>query len=90
MAERGKRKNLVGTVVKAKSAKTIGVRVERLVKHPVIGKYVKRNTVYKAHDEKGAAAIGDVVEIAECRPVSKTKSFRLVRVVRTSSPVEAE
>ena len=89
MAERGKKKRLVGTVVSNRMAKTIGVKVERLVKYPVIGKYMKRNTVFKAHDEKEEAKIGDLVEIAECRPLSKTKSFRLVGVVRRASAVEA-
>jgi len=88
MAKRGKRKTLIGTVVSDKMQKTISVRVERLEQHPVIGKYVKRNTVLKAHDEKEEAGMGDRVEIAECRPLSATKTHRIVRVVRKSSAAE--
>ena len=89
MAKRGKRKTLIGTVVSNKMQKTISVRVERLEKHPVIGKYIKRNTVLKAHDEKEEAGVGDRVEIAECRPLSATKTHRIVRVVRKSSATES-
>jgi small subunit ribosomal protein S17 len=62
-------------------AKTVAVKVVRRVRHPKYGKYVARTTVYKAHDEREVAKQGDVVEIAEGRPISKTKHWRLVRVV---------
>ena len=90
MAERGTRKTVVGKVVSDKMAKTISVRTERLVKHPLYGKYVRRWTTYKAHDEQNEAQMGDTVEIMETRPLSKTKRWRLVRVVdKASNPVVA-
>jgi small subunit ribosomal protein S17 len=62
-------------------AKTVAVKVVRRIRHPKYGKYVARTTVYKAHDERGTAKLGDLVEIAEARRISKTKHWRLVRVV---------
>jgi small subunit ribosomal protein S17 len=73
---------VVGHVVSDKMDKTITVEQERLVKHPLYGKYVRRSSIYKAHDESNQAHAGDVVEIAFGRPISKTKTWRLVRVVR--------
>lgn len=61
--------------------KTIVVEVERLIKHTKYGKYIKRSTVYKAHDENNQAGIGDRVEIIETRPLSKTKTTKLLRVI---------
>jgi small subunit ribosomal protein S17 len=61
--------------------KTITVAVERKVKHPIYGKFVKKTTKFHAHDEKQECAIGDVVKIMETRPLSKTKRWRLVEVV---------
>jgi len=61
--------------------KTIRVRINRLVRHPKYGKQLKRKTVLHAHDEKNEAKVGDRVEIVECRPISKTKSWRLSRLV---------
>ncbi|MDA1193607.1 MAG: 30S ribosomal protein S17 [Planctomycetota bacterium] len=84
-SERGQRRVVTGRVVSDKMEKTITVREDRLVKHPLYGKYVRRATTYKAHDEAGTAHTGDVVEITPCRPLSKTKSWRLVRVVRAGS-----
>ena len=81
MAERGTRKSVVGKVVSDKMAKTISVRSDRLVKHPLYGKYVRRWTVYKAHDEANEARMGDTVEIVATRPLSKTKRWRLARIV---------
>jgi small subunit ribosomal protein S17 len=72
---------VTGTVVSDKMDKTISVREERLVQHPLYGKLVRRATVYKAHDESNEARQGDVVEIAFSRPLSKTKNWRLVRVL---------
>ena len=64
--------------------KTISVRINRLIRHPKYGKLLKRKTVLHAHDEKNEAKIGDRVEIVECRPISKTKSWRLSRLISQS------
>ncbi len=75
-------RTLTGTVVSNKMQKTIAVSVERLVKHPKYGKYVRRTTKLLAHDENGECREGDVVDIAECRRLSSRKAWRLVRVVK--------
>ena len=82
--ERGQRKTFQGKVISSKMAKTITVECSYLQKHPKYGKYVKRYTKLKAHDEEQKAKEGDVVEIQETRPLSKTKRYRLVRVVRAA------
>ncbi len=82
MAERGRRKSLVGTVTSDKMNKTITVSAERLEKHPRYGKYIRRRTLCKAHDENNEARVGDTVEIMAARPLSKTKRWRLVRVIK--------
>ncbi len=64
-----------------KMTKTITVAIERKVKHPIYGKFVKKTTKYHAHDEKNECTIGDVVKIMETRPLSKTKRWRLVEIV---------
>ena len=79
--ERNLRKTRVGTVTSNKMEKTITVAVERKVKHPIYGKFVKKTTKFHAHDEKDECTIGDVVKIMETRPLSKTKRWRLVEVV---------
>ena len=81
MEERNLRKTRTGKVVSDKMDKTIVVAVEDHVKHPLYKKIVKRTYKLKAHDENNECGIGDVVEIRECRPLSKTKSWTLVRVV---------
>jgi small subunit ribosomal protein S17 len=81
MEKRGTKKRVVGVVSSNKMDKTITVKVEKLVKHPVYGKYIRRVTVYKAHDEERKAKVGDKVEIMETRPLSKTKHWRLVRIL---------
>ena len=78
---RGARKFRVGLVVSDKMDKTITVAIERQVKHPIYGKFVKQTTKLKAHDENNEAGEGDVVRIQETRPMSKTKRWRLVEVV---------
>ncbi|MFN3531945.1 MAG: 30S ribosomal protein S17 [Candidatus Brocadia sp.] len=78
---RGRRRKVVGMVVGNKMQKTIVVEVMRLVKHPRYGKYIKRSTIYKAHDESNQAGVGDKVEIIETRPLSKTKTTKLVRII---------
>jgi small subunit ribosomal protein S17 len=70
-----------GEVVSDKMDKTVVVKVTRLLKHPLYGKVIKRHKKFKAHDEENKAKIGDVVEIKECRPLSKTKHATLVRVL---------
>ena len=82
--KRGMRRVVTGTVVSDKMDKTITVRQDRLVKHPLYGKYIRRATTYKAHDENNRAKMGDTVEITFCRPLSKTKTWRLVSVVKSS------
>jgi small subunit ribosomal protein S17 len=69
--------------------KTIRIRIDRLLKHPKYGKYRKRRTYLHVHDEKNEARAGDVVEIMECRPISKSKSWRLVQVVRRAAAASA-
>jgi len=80
--ERKKRKTFVGIVESNKMDKTITVRVDRLVKHPVYGKYIKRTTKLKAHDAANACGIGDRVKIVATRPLSKTKRWRLVEILQ--------
>ncbi len=79
--ERNERKERIGKVVSNKMQKTITVAVDRKVKHPIYGKFVKKTTRFHAHDEKNECSIGDVVRIMETRPLSKTKRWRLVEVV---------
>ena len=81
MAERNLRKTRIGVVTSNKMDKTITVAVERKVKHPIYGKFVKKTTKFHAHDEKKECSIGDLVRIMETRPLSKTKRWRLVEVV---------
>jgi small subunit ribosomal protein S17 len=78
-------RTLSGKVVSDKMDKTITVRIERRVKHPVYGKIVSRSTKIKAHDEANECRIGDVVTIKETRPQSKTKSWALVEVVERAT-----
>jgi small subunit ribosomal protein S17 len=80
MEERNLRKEKVGVVVSNKMEKTIIVQVERRVKHPKYGKFVKKTTKFSAHDDKNDCSIGDTVRIAETRPLSKTKCWRLVEI----------
>ena len=75
-------RTLIGKVVSDKRAKTVTVLVERRVKHELYGKIVAKSSKYHAHDEKGEYKLGDVVEIAESRPISKTKSWVVTRLVQ--------
>ncbi len=77
-------RTLSGVVVSDKMDKTIVVKSERKVRHPIYGKYIRRSTKYHVHDENNECKIGDTVTIKECRPVSKTKSWALVQVVTAS------
>ena len=81
MPERNLRKTRIGVVTSNKMAKTITVEVERKVKHPIYGKFVKKTSKFHAHDDKNECSIGDLVRIMETRPLSKTKRWRLVEVV---------
>ncbi|HLK28937.1 MAG TPA: 30S ribosomal protein S17 [Puia sp.] len=81
MAERNLRKTKTGVVKSNKMDKTITVTVERRVKHPIYGKFVKKTTSFHAHDEKNECTVGDIVKIMESRPLSKTKRWRLVEVI---------
>ena len=78
---RNLRKTRIGVVSSNKMDKTITVEVERKVKHPLYGKFLKKTTKFHAHDEKNECSIGDTVKIMESRPMSKTKRWRLVEVV---------
>ncbi|MBS3754438.1 MAG: 30S ribosomal protein S17 [Desulfobacterales bacterium] len=79
--ERGKRRQLVGTVLSNKMDKTVTVRVERLVSHSVYQKYVRRRANFAAHDEQNTCGIGDQVLITESRPLSKRKRWRVSRII---------
>jgi len=81
MEERNLRKEKVGVVVSNKMEKSIVVQVERRVKHPKYGKFVKKTSKFTAHDDKNDCGIGDTVRIAETRPMSKTKCWRLVEII---------
>jgi small subunit ribosomal protein S17 len=80
-SDRGQRRRAVGIVTSDKMNKTRRVEIPRLVKHPRYGKYIRRRTVCHVHDENNESQQGDTVEIMETRPLSKTKHWRLVRVV---------
>jgi small subunit ribosomal protein S17 len=80
----------VGVVVRKCSEKTIRVDINTLLKHPQYGKYLRRRTRLAVHDPSNVAQAGDVVEITPCRRLSRTKSWRLVRVVRSGAPVAVQ
>jgi small subunit ribosomal protein S17 len=77
----------IGRVVSNKMQKSVTVSIERLVKHPAYGKFIRRTTKVMAHDEEGTCRAGDTVAIVECRPISKRKSWRVVEIV-DRAPVE--
>ena len=78
------RKERLGKVVSNKSNKTVVVLTERMVKHPLYGKFIKRSTKFMVHDEENACGLGDVVKIMEVRPLSKKKRWRLVQIIEKS------
>ena len=78
-------RTVTGRVVSNKMDKTASVLVERLVKHPVYGKYVKLSTKFLVHDENNQCQEGDIVSISSCRPISKRKTFKLIEVIETSN-----
>jgi len=81
MTERGNKRTIKGVVVSNKMDKTIVVKAERLVKHPVFHKYVRKHLKYKAHDEKNQSKLGDTVLIIESRPLSKEKRWRMLEIL---------
>ena len=85
MSEQSVQRTKIGRVISNKMDKSITVSVERRVKHPIYGKYIRRSTTFKVHDPNNECNEGDLVSIAECRPISKTKSWRLVEVVEKVS-----
>ena len=87
--DRGQRRTLTGVVTRDKADKSRRVDVERVVKHPRYGKYVKKRTICYVHDEKNESHNGDKVEIMETRHLSKTKCWRLVRIV-TKAPTKVQ
>jgi small subunit ribosomal protein S17 len=80
-------RTLTGAVASDLMDKTITVVIERKIKHPVYGKYVKRSTKLHVHDENNECGKGDIVVIEQCRPMSKTKSWRLVKIVEKAATV---
>ena len=81
MTERGSRKNLAGTVVSNKMEKTALILVERLTKHQIYGKYIRRRSKYMAHDPQNKCRIGDHVRIVESRPMSKRKRWQVMEIL---------
>ncbi len=79
--KRNVRKEKVGIVTSDKMDKSITVKVERRLQHPIYGKFVKKSTKFMAHDEENSCGIGDTVKIAETRPLSKNKRWRLVEII---------
>ena len=86
-ADPGRARTLVGRVVSDKMQKTVTVLVERRVRHPMIGKTITRSKKYHAHVEEAGIGQGDLVEIAECRPISRTKAWKVTRLIEKSKAV---
>jgi small subunit ribosomal protein S17 len=87
MKRRGQRKREIGFVVSDTMNKTVTVKVQRLTKHPIYKKYIKRYTSYKAHDEENACNVGDKVLIVETRPLSKTKRWSIKEIIAKAPEV---
>jgi small subunit ribosomal protein S17 len=85
MGELGHRRTQTGVVISDKMEKTIVVRVDRLVKHSVYNKYIKRSVKYKVHDEQNSCKAGDKVQIVECRPLSKDKRWALRQILESAA-----
>jgi small subunit ribosomal protein S17 len=81
-------RRVVGRVISDKMNKSVTVAVERLIRHPVYGKFIRRTTKIMAHDEDNACRTGDLVAISECRPLSKRKSWRVVEIVNRAASAE--
>ena len=87
-SSRGRLIEVVGEVVSDKMNKTISVQIYRLVRHKKYGKYIRRSSVFKAHDEKNLARAGDVVRIVGSRPLSKTKRWVLAEIVKSATATQ--
>lgn len=87
-SSRGRQIEVVGEVVSDKMNKTISVQIYRLVRHKKYGKFMRRSSVFKAHDENNTAKMGDMVRIVHTRPLSKTKRWRLAEVVQKAQATE--
>jgi len=83
--ERNERKVMRGMVTSNKMSKTLVIQVDRKVKHPLYEKFVSRKTKLYAHDDKGEAQVGDIVEVCQTRPLSKLKRWRLVRIIQKAT-----
>ena len=81
MSERKLRRQITGVVHSNAMDKTITIRVQRRLRHPIYGKFVKKTKKFVAHDEQNAANVGDTVRIMECRPLSKRKTWRMVEIL---------
>ena len=86
--KRGKGAVKVGIVTSDRMARTVVVKVERLVKHPEYHRFVKRTSTFTAHDERDECHVGDSVEIVECRPLSRNKRWRVVRILNRAVRIE--
>ena len=87
MKERGHKKNRVGRVLSNKMDKTITIAVERMVKHPFYGRYVRRTTKLMAHDAEQTCKIGDIVRVTEVLPLSKNKRWRLMELIERAEQI---
>jgi small subunit ribosomal protein S17 len=87
--EKGGARRIVGRVVSDKMNKSVTVSIERRIKHPAYGKFIKRTTKIMAHDEDNSCKPGDIVAISECRPISKNKNWRVVEII-TRAEVDAD
>ncbi|XBC41530.1 MAG: 30S ribosomal protein S17 [Buchnera aphidicola (Nurudea yanoniella)] len=80
-------RTFLGRVISNTMQKTLVVSIERIVKHPLYKKFIKRTTKLHVHDEKNACSLGDMVEIRECRPISKSKSWTVMKIIKKSTIV---
>jgi small subunit ribosomal protein S17 len=87
---RERRRALTGVVTSDKMDKTVVVAIERVTRHPLYGKVIKLRKKYQAHDEKNSAKVGDLVQIRECRPISKNKKFFVEEILKHTEPIEGE
>ena len=85
MSDEKKQRTIVGRVVSDKMDKTVSVAIERMIKHPVYGKYIRRTTKVMAHDAANECKAGDRVAISECKPISKNKAWAVVNVVERAT-----
>lgn len=89
IVNRGRKNMVIGTVISDKMHKTITVEYKRTFKHGKYGKFIRRTSVFKAHDEKNEAKVGDIVRIMESKPISKTKRWKLIKILETRKTGEA-